>query len=175
MNPSRRSFLKCAALGIAASPTLFAASGAGSSPPAGAPSPTESGPVKNLPTMLDADGRLRLDFGEERMVLNGGLQPFLFCTASGAFVVQAQSPEKPFPSPRMHYTYAMNTVISRDGGNSWAQIPLKPGENGLNLEGGAVQLRDGTILALDTYITPGARPGQGIGQLYTSRDDWRTF
>lgn len=132
-------------------------------------------PFKNYPSMVEADSKLRFDFGEERMVLDGGLQPFLLVTASGALVMQAQSPDPPFPSPRMHYHYAMATVISRDGGKSWTGIPLKPGENGLNLEGGGVQLRDGAILALDTYITPGKRPGEGIGQLYTSKDDWRTL
>ena len=95
--------------------------------------------------------------------------------AVGALVVQAQVPEKPFPSARMTYFSAMGTVVSRDGGETWTDMPLKPGENGLNMEGGAVQLRDGTILALDTYITPGERPGEGVGQLYTSTDDWRTL
>ena len=36
-------------------------------------------------------------------------------------------------------------------------------------------MRDGTILALDTYITPGQKPDEGIGQLYTSTNDWRTL
>ena len=131
--------------------------------------------VINYPSMVDADGKLRFDYGEERMVMDGGLQPFMLCTASGAFVVQAQSPNPPFPTARMHYPYAMMTIISRDEGKSWKEIPLKPNDNGLNLEGGAVQLKDGTILALDTYITPGSKPGQGIGQLYTSTDDWKTM
>jgi hypothetical protein len=43
------------------------------------------------------------------------------------------------------------------------------------MEGGVVQLRDGTIIALDTYVTPGANPDQGIGQLYTSTNDWQTL
>jgi hypothetical protein len=129
----------------------------------------------NLPSMVEADGRLRFDFGEERMVLDGGLQPFLFSTASGALIVQAQSPNPPYPSPRMHYQYAMTTAVSRDVGKTWTAIPLKPGENGLNLEGGAVQLRDGRVLALDTYVTPGKRSNEGIGQLYVSNDDWRTL
>jgi len=131
--------------------------------------------IRNLPSMVEADGRLRLDFGEERMVIDGGLQPFILCTASGALVVQSQSPSKPVPTPRMHYNSAMITVVSRDDGKSWTVIPLKPGENGLNTEGGTVQLRDGTILGLDTYITPGTHPDEGIGQLYTSKDDWRTL
>ncbi len=129
----------------------------------------------NLPSMVDADGRLRLDFGPERMVLPRGLQPSMLCTRSGALVVQAQLPEKPFPSPRMHYAWALATAVSRDEGATWTEIPLKPGDNGLNLEGGGVQLRDGTIVALDTYITPGKTREEGIGQLYTSKDDWRTL
>lgn len=46
------------------------------------------------------------------------------------------------------------------------------GENGLNMEADALQLRDKTIVALDTYIMPGKNAGQGIGQLYTSNDNW---
>ncbi len=130
---------------------------------------------QNIPEMVEADGKLRLSFGEERMVLPRGLQPSLLRTASGALVVQAQVPEKPFPTSRMVYHSAMETRISRDDGKTWTIIPLKPGENGLNMEGGAVQLRDGTILALDTYITPGTKPDEGIGQLYTSTNDWRTL
>jgi hypothetical protein len=135
----------------------------------------EPGSAGNIPSMVEADGRLRLDFGEERMVLPRGLQPSLLCTRSGTLVVQAQVPEKPFPSKRMTYFSAMSTVVSRDKGKTWTPIPLKPGENGLNMEGGAIQLRDGTILALDTYIMPGEHPGEGVGQLYTSKDDWRTL
>lgn len=130
--------------------------------------------VTNFPSMAEADGNLRFDFSEEKMVLDGGLQPFMLCTASGSILLQAQSPNPPFPTARMHYPYAMTTIISRDKGESWKEIPLKPNDNGLNLEGGAVQLKDGTILALDTYITPDSKPGEGIGQLYTSNDDWKT-
>lgn len=143
-------------------------------PPKGPPTVPAKDP-NNLPSMVEADGRLRLRFGEERLVLPRGLQPSMLCTRTGALVVQAQVPEKPFPSKRMTYFAAMSTVVSRDGGKSWTEIPLKPGDNGLNMEGGAVQLRDGTILALDTYIMPGKKPGEGIGQLYTSKDDWRTL
>ena len=132
------------------------------------------GPVQNVPSMVEADGKLRFDFGDEHMMLDGGLQPFLFSTASGALILQAQSPDPPFPSPRMHYAYAMTTAVSRDHGKTWTVIPLKPGDNGLNLEGGAVQLRDGRLLALDTYVTPGKGPDEGVGQLYVSKDDWHT-
>lgn len=129
----------------------------------------------NLPVMVEADGRLRFDFGPEHMVLPGGLQPFMFTTASGAIILQAQAPHKPVNTTRMHYPWALATAISRDDGNTWTDIPLKAGDNGLNLEGGGVQCRNGEIVALDTYITPGKEPGTGIGQLYTSRDDWQTL
>lgn len=143
-------------------------------PARGAPAVPAKGP-HNLPSMVEADGRLRLRFGEERLVLPRGLQPSLLCTRTGTLVVQAQVPDKPFPSDRMTYPWAMSTVVSRDLGNTWTHIPLKPGDNGLNLEGGAVQLRDGTILALDTYVMPGTKAGEGVGQLYTSADDWRSL
>jgi hypothetical protein len=135
--------------------------------------PLEAKP--NTPEMIRPDGTLRLTFGEERVVLPRGLQPSLLCTRSGTLVLQAQVPEKPFPSHRMTYPYAMCTQVSRDGGLSWTTIPLEPGDNGLNMEAGATQLRDGTILALDTYVVPGSKPGEGVGQLYTSTDEWKTL
>ncbi len=135
--------------------------------------PVELSP--NAPEMVEADGKLRLDFGVEHVILPRGLQPSLVCTSTGALIVQSQVPEKPFPSKRMVYGSAMETVVSRDNGESWTRIPLTPGENGLNLEGGGIQLRDGTILALDTYITPSDKPGWGVGQIYTSKDDWHTL
>lgn len=131
--------------------------------------------VPNTPTPILSDGRLRLEFGRESVILPRGLQPSLLCTSSGALVVQGQLPEKPVPANRITYPFALATVVSRDGGKSWARIPLKPGDNGINLEAGAVQLKDGTILALDTYVTPGDKPDMGVGQLYTSKDDWRTL
>jgi hypothetical protein len=125
--------------------------------------------------MVEADGHLRLDFAEERLVLAGGLQPSMLVTKSGTIIVQAQLPEKPFPTERMHYPSALGTVVSRDNGQTWTRIPLKPGDNGLNMEGGIAQLRDGTILSLDTYMIPSReRAEQGVGQLYVSKDEWRT-
>ena len=173
---TRRRFLQSASTFALALPLARSArAAADANPPKPAPDRPASPRVgRNLPTMVEADGRLRLDFSEERLVLEGGLQPSMLCMKSGAIVVQAQLPEKPFPTARMHYPSAVGTVVSRDGAQTWTRIPLKPGDNGLNMEGGIVQLRDGTILALDTYITPGRRKDEGIGQLYTSKDDWRT-
>src|SRR3954469_6667098 len=127
----------------------------------GGPSTAPLEAKQNIPEMIQSDGTLRLNFGEERVVLPRGLQPSLLCTRSGTLILQAQIPEKPFPSQRMTYPYAMCTEVSRDGGLSWTTIPLKPGDNGLNMEAGAIQLRDGTILAMDTYVVPGSKPGEG--------------
>src|SRR5262245_40053082 len=129
----------------------------------------------NVPETLVSDPRLRVQFGEERMVLDDGLQPSMLCTKSGTLVVQSQLSTKPHPQQRIFYPYALETVISRDGGETWARFPLKSGDNGVNLEGGVVQLRDGTILALETYVTPGGRPGEGRGLLYSSTDDYHTL
>jgi len=174
--PDRRTFVKKSAALAAVLP--FAKSALSAAEPTAVGAPTAPvAPRKfmpNLPSMVEADGRLRLDFTEEQLVLAGGLQPSMLCMKSGDIVVQGQTPEKPIPTERMHYPYALATVVSRDGAKTWTQIPLKPGDNGLNMEGGIVQLRDGTILSLDTYIIPGKGAGEAIGQLYTSRDDWRT-
>lgn len=153
--------------------SLSSSSRAADAAPATQPTPAPRRP--NIPEKLEADGRLRLDFGDEILVVPRGLQPSLLCTKSGTLIVQAQIPEKPFPTSRMVYPWAMETRVSRDAGKTWNLIPLKPGENGLNMEGGALQLRDGTILALDTYITPGKKPGEGFGQLYTSTNEWQTL
>jgi len=129
----------------------------------------------NVPTILQTDGKLRFDFGPERLVVPRGLQPSLLCTTSGTFIVQGQIPEKSLPSERQNYFSAMETRISRDDGKTWTVFPRPTNSNGINLEGGALQLHDGTILALDTYITPGTDPDAGLGQLYTSTNDWRTL
>jgi hypothetical protein len=131
--------------------------------------------LRNLPEVLVSDSRLKVQFGEERMVLDDGLQPSMLCTTSGTLVVQSQLSKKPHPQKRIFYPYALETVVSRDGGQTWKEFPLPPGENGVNLEGGIIQLRDGTILALETYVTPGDQPGEGRGLLWSSNDDYRTL
>src|SRR6187397_2542094 len=76
------------------------------------PSATADAP-HNIPSMVEADGHLRLDFGDEHLVLPRGLQPSLLCTSAGTLILQAQLPDKPFPSIRMTYPYALSTVVSR--------------------------------------------------------------
>lgn len=64
-------------------------------------------------------------------------------------------------------------VVSHDGGDTWTPA-LPPDANTVNLEGAIHELKDGTILALDTYVVPGDRPDSGVGQLYISKDEYRT-
>jgi len=139
------------------------------------PSPTATTIQHNSPETLVSDPRLKLDFGEERMVLDDGLQPSMLCTKAGTLIVQSQLSKKPHPQERIFYPYALETVVSRDEGQTWNAFPLQPGDNGVNIEGGIVQLRDGTILALETYVTPGEQPGEGRGLLWSSSDDYRTL
>lgn len=179
--PSRRQFLGRTALLSAALPLAgrsLAGAEAAKAPAASAtPPPPVTRPksvANNLPTMAEADGKLRLDFTPEQLVLDGGLQPSMLVTKKGTIIVQGQLPEKPVETERMHYPYALGTVVSWDNAKTWTRIPLKPGENGLNMEGGITQLRDGTILSLDTYLTPAKNREIALGQLYTSNDEWRT-
>lgn len=132
-------------------------------------------PPANVPETLETDGKLQLDFGPAYLVVPRGLQPSMLCTTSGTLIVQAQIPEKALPSGRQSYPTAMETRISRDDGKTWPAFPRPANSNGINLEGGALQLHDGAILALDTYITPDTKPDAGLGQLYTSTDDWHTL
>ena len=138
-----------------------------------APDPTQV--VHSETIVLRADPRLMVHIGTERLVMANGLQPSMICTAQGTLIVQAQLTDKPQPSKRISYPAAIKTVVSRDKGDTWAEFPRPPGENGLNFEGGVVQLRSGRILALDTYVTPGDGEGRGTGQMYGSDDDWRTL
>lgn len=130
---------------------------------------------QNVPQRLLNDKRIKLAFDEERLVLDGGLQPSMLCTRKGTIIVQAQLPKKPLPQKRIFYPSALETVVSRDGGHTWNEFPLKPGDNGGNMEGGIIQLKDGTILMIDTYVTPGPKPDTGLGLIYSSNDDYQTL
>ena len=122
------------------------------------------------------DPRVRVTAGEPVVALEGGLQPFLFCSSRGTLVMQAQLPEKPYGTKdKMVYASRMATTVSRDGGRSWRPFVHLAGHDEANLEGGVVELRDGTILMLDTYVVPGTAQGKGVGELWVSRDDWKTL
>lgn len=129
----------------------------------------------NIPKSILSDKRLKLNFGAERMIMDDGLQPSMLCTSKGTLIVQSQISAKPFPQKRIFYPFAVKTVVSRDGGNQWAELPLKTGDNGVNIEGGIIQLRDKTILAFETFVTPTPDPGKGEGLMWRSADDYKTL
>lgn len=130
----------------------------------------------NTPTVLLADPRVNVTFGPERLVVPDGLQPSMLFTRAGTLVVQGQLSTPSLPSERYVSHWSMGTAVSRDTNvSTWTPFLPAAGQNGVNLEGGALQLRDGSIIALDTYVTPGKKPGTGEGQLYTSTDDWHTL
>jgi hypothetical protein len=128
------------------------------------------------PTELARDRRIRVSGTEPVLAIDGGLQPFLFCSSRGTLVVQSQLPERPFGTKRkMTFSWRLGTAVSRDGGRSWQRFVHEPGKDEVNLEGGVAALGDGTILALDTYVVPRGSPGRGVGELWVSRDDWRSL
>jgi hypothetical protein len=127
---SRRAFLQSAS-GLAAACPLAGLRAA-------ADPPGKKTVLRNTPETLVKDPRVSLTFGEERMILDDGLQPSMLCTKSDTLVVQSQLSRKPHPQKRIFYPYALETVVSRDGGESWAAFPLKSGDNGVNIEGGVV-------------------------------------
>ena len=131
-----------------------------------APAPRGSGShAEHVPTTLLSDPRVNLAIGPELLVIEDGLQPSLLITRAGTLIVQSQTSNPSVRSKRQASHWAMKTVLSRDDGATWTELPLKPGENGLNLEGGGIQLRDGTLLALDTFVVKATEPGRGLGQL----------
>jgi hypothetical protein len=107
---------------------------------------------------------------------HGGWQPFLFCSSQGTLFCQAQLDTPPFHSKgKMVYPHYIGSALSRDGGATWSRWTHAEGHDDVNIEGGVVQCADGTILFLDTYVMPGARPDHGIGEVWRSHDDLRTF
>ena len=100
LNYYRREFLKRTAVLAAASsyaPDSVAAETVAGAPVKPAAAPTQP-PASNRPSMVEADGSLRFEYGEENQIINWGLQPWMVCTASGALIIQSHVPEKPVPT-----------------------------------------------------------------------------
>lgn len=167
-NTSRRKFLQNSSLLLAGIPLMRMKGFA-------TPFYTQIALPNNVPQTVLANKRVKLTFGKEVMVLPEGLQPSMLCTRKGTLIVQSQNPNKPLPQKRIFYPFAMTTVVSRDGGENWTEFPLKAGDNGVDMEGGIIQLKDGTIMVLETYVTPGEKPDTGAGLMYTSTDEYRTL
>lgn len=97
----------------------------------------------NTPQILVNDSRVHLAFGLENLVIAGGLQPSMLYTREGSIVVQSHQPEPSLPSKRYVSHSAMGTVVSHNNGQTWSPFLPQSGHNGVNMEGGAIQLRDG--------------------------------
>jgi hypothetical protein len=65
--------------------------------------------------------RLKLAVGPERIILPGYLQPFLFQSAGGTLILQAQMPfpRGYMPPPMNAYLGIPGTIGSIDGGRTW--------------------------------------------------------
>lgn len=129
----------------------------------------------NIPQSILTDKRMKLSFDPEVLIMDDGLQPTMLCTKRGTLIVQSWLTVKPHPQKRIFYPFAVKTVVSRDGGKNWAEFPLKEGDNGVDMEGGIIQLKNGNILVFETYVTPGEKPDTGEGLLYISKDDYKTL
>jgi len=105
----------------------------------------------------DTVRRLRVEVEPEYQLLSGGLQPFLFRSAAGTLVVQAQLPYPagyPLPSKNI-FPGLPGTAVSRDGGEIWGL--WRPGERqgqGPVIEGAVVQ-RDGGAIRVFDWIADG--------------------
>jgi hypothetical protein len=130
--------------------------------------------IHNIPIELKRDARLQLIPQEETLAVNGGLQPFSVITSKGTLLTQVHMPEQSHPSDRIHFYWRIGSYISRDSGVNWSRADQLGGANELYMEGGAIELRNGTFLQLDTYITPG-EPGYGKGLMLLSQDDLQTY
>ena len=53
--------------------------------------------------------------GPERVILNDGSQPYLFVSAKGTLVVQAQRPRR----VSTDYPGVYSTIVSKDGEKTW--------------------------------------------------------
>src|SRR6187402_2731306 len=58
---------------------------------------------------------LRVTLGPERVIMQDGSQPYLFMSAKGTLVVQAQRPRL----VSTDYPGVYGTLVSTDGGNTW--------------------------------------------------------
>jgi hypothetical protein len=108
-----------------------------------------------------------------RVMTEGGRQPFLFCSAQGTLLSQAQigGDKEPFRTKgKIVYPIRLGMAISRDGGITWAREVREKDHDDVNLEGGVLQLKDGTIYMLDSFVIPGAQPGHGVGEVWKSRN-----
>lgn len=127
-------------------------------------------------SIIHEDSRIGVTIGESREILQG-VQPFLYVGGDGALLVQSQISEKPAGNRRRinHYPWQLGTRISHDYGRHWQPIDIDAGHDDPFFEGGGLRRADGRVWLLDTYITPTGKPDEGEGDLWISRDRFRSF
>ncbi|MBN1491239.1 MAG: exo-alpha-sialidase [Phycisphaerae bacterium] len=128
------------------------------------------------PITIHDDGSITVRVGESRKIMNG-VQPFLYDAGNDVLLVQSQLSEKPRRNRERinHFPWQFGNYISRDFGQTWQKYVIRPGVDPPFLEGGGLARPDGSYLLLDTYITPTANPDEGEGDLWISRDAFRTI
>ena len=117
-------------------------------------------------------GPLNVALGPERVILNDGSQPYLFVSAKGTLVVQAQRPRR----VSTDYPGVYSTIVSRDGGKTWQSwSPTKNQAEGPFIEGSVAQMKDGSILILE-WVARGPHSGGNFrGKIWRSDNEWKTI
>jgi len=109
------------------------------------------------------------------VVLDGSQQPYLFATAKGTMFCQAQLHAPPFNTKgKTVYHVRIGTAVSRDGGATWSHWAAQENHDDVNIEGGAIERSDGTIMLVDTFVMPADQPEHGLIEIWKSRDDLKT-
>lgn len=128
------------------------------------------------PITLHDDGSIVVRIGESQPIMNG-VQPCLCDAGNGVLIVQSQLSVKPYGNRRRinHYPWRVGNRISRDYGEHWEDLVIRPDTDPPFIEGGGLLRRDGSLFLLDTYITPTSNPDEGEGDLWISRDGCRTI
>jgi len=73
-----------------------------------------------------------------------GRQPYLFCTAKGTLLVQAQLRARAFDTKGKYvYHYRIGTMISRDGGATWNRFTAQEGHDDVYTRAASTRSRTG--------------------------------
>jgi hypothetical protein len=130
-----------------------------------------------LPAIAAEGGPLKVEIGPERIILPGGLQPFMFQSKKGTLLVEGMMPEPPgFVAPNLNWGWFTEFIRSTDGGNTWKTWLPRPAQGrGPVFEGDGVQLKDRTILILEWTAEGPKEGGYLFGKLWESHDEWQTL
>lgn len=133
--------------------------------------------IKEDAKVIYSDGKLDTTVYDDREVCKQGLQPFLFVSKDGTLLAQYQLPEPPKGTRQYNFSYRVENYVSRDGGDNWDLFKMI--DENLDdpfIEAGMIQLQDGRIFTLDTYVQEeDGHPGFGYGEGWFSSDDLKTF